>query len=220
MADSPLVTVEIPSPNNSGKRLYPLTRITPHCFVGQVTAQRGLEVFVPKSKEASANYVVGYDGQIGQGVPEDTRSWCSSSKDNDNRAITIEVASDTKDPYAITKEAEEALLSLMTDICRRHNKTALVWIPDKAKALAYKPKDNELLITVHRWFAAKSCPGDYIYNRLAIYAAEVTKRLGKVPETSGKYYKVQVGAFKVKANATAMLEKLKAAGFDGYIKEE
>ena len=92
MADSPLVTVEIPSPNNSGKRLYPLTRITPHCFVGQVTAQRGLEVFVPESKEASANYVVGYDGQIGQGVPEDTRSWCSSSKDNDNRAITIEVA--------------------------------------------------------------------------------------------------------------------------------
>ena len=40
------------------------------------------------------------------------------------------------------------------------------------------------------------------------------------PETTGKVYRVQVGAYSVKANAENMLAKLKAAGFDGYIKED
>lgn len=36
----------------------------------------------------------------------------------------------------------------------------------------------------------------------------------------GKLYKVQVGAFKNKSNAEALLAKLKKAGFDGFIKLE
>lgn len=40
-----------------------------------------------------------------------------------------------------------------------------------------------------------------------------------VEQASGKTYRVQVGAYSVKANAEAMLAKLKKAGFDGYIKE-
>ena len=35
-----------------------------------------------------------------------------------------------------------------------------------------------------------------------------------------KYYRVQVGAYRDKANAEALQKKLKAAGFDAYIKED
>lgn len=178
MSNSPLVSYTLWSPNHSGRRNHAIDRITPHCFVGQVTAKRGCEVFQPTSKEASCQYVIGYEGDIGQDVDEANRSWCSSSSENDNRAVTIEVASDTKHPYAITDKAYAALLDLCTDICRRNGKSKLLWLADKAKTLAYKPKPDEMLLTVHRWFAAKACPGDYIYSRLGAIAAEVTKRLG------------------------------------------
>lgn len=121
---------------------------------------------------------VGYDGKIGMYCEEKDRSWCTSSSDNDNRAITIEVASDTTHPYAVNAKAYAALLDLLTDICKRNGKTKVVWIADKTKALAYTPKDNELLLTVHRWFANKACPGQYLYDRHDEIAAEVTKRLG------------------------------------------
>lgn len=178
MSNSSLVSYTLWSPNHSGKRNHAIDRITPHCFVGQVTAKRGCEVFQPSSRQASCQYVIGYDGGIGQNVDEANRSWCSSSSENDNRAVTIEVASDTTHPYAVTDKAFAALLDLCTDICRRNGKTKLLWLADKAKTLAYQPKENEMLLSVHRWFAAKACPGDYIYNRLGEIAAEVTKRLG------------------------------------------
>ena len=43
-------------------------------------------------------------------------------------------------------------------------------------------------LTVHRWFAAKACPGDWLYSRHGQIAAEVNKRLeaakaGKDEET-------------------------------------
>ena len=149
-------------------------------------------LFGNSSFEASSNYGVGYDGKIGQYVPESMRSWCTSSYDNDNRAITIEVASDTTHPYAVRDAAYKGLIKLLVDICKRNKKKKLVWIADKSKALAYKPKSDELLMTVHRWFANKSCPGDYLYNRHAQIAAEVNKQLGNsssggstTPSTSG-----------------------------------
>jgi N-acetylmuramoyl-L-alanine amidase len=37
------------------------------------------------------------------------------------------------------------------------------------------------------------------------------------PATSPRLYRVQVGAYSQKANAEAMLAKIKAAGFEGYI---
>ena len=69
------------------------------------------------------------------------------------------------------------LIDLMEDCCRRNGKTKLLWIPDKTRALTYTPKSDEMLITVHRWFKNKSCPGDYLYGRLGELAETVTKRL-------------------------------------------
>lgn len=175
--NSPLATVTMISPNKNSPRNKPIDLVTVHCFVGQVTAKRGCEVFQPTTKNASCNYVVGKDGDIGLCVDERDRSWCTSSSANDHRAVTIEVASDTAHPYAVTDKAYAALLDLLTDICKRNGKSKLLWLADKDKTLAYKPAADEMLMTVHRWYAAKACPGEYLLSRHAAIAQEVTRRL-------------------------------------------
>ena len=179
MSNSPLATYKLISPNKNSPRNHAIDRVSVHCFVGQVTAKRGCEVFQPASKKASCNYVIGYDGGIGLCVEEKDRSWCTSSSANDNRAITIEVASDDKDPYSVTEKAYASLLDLLTDICERNGKKKLLWFGDKDKALSYSPRSDEMVMTVHRWFANKACPGEWLYIRHGQIAAEVTKRLGK-----------------------------------------
>ena len=182
MSNSPLATYTNISPNKNSPRNHAIDRVTIHCFVGQVTAKRGCDVFKPSSKKASCNYVVGYDGSIGRCVDEKDRSWCSSSSANDNRAITIETASDNYDPYAVTDKAYAALIDLVTDICKRNGKTKIIWFGDKDTALSYNPAPNEMVMTVHRWFANKSCPGPYLYERQGEIAAEVNRRLSSEEE--------------------------------------
>ena len=154
---STLVSCVVPSPNNSGPRAYPVTRITPHCMVGQLSAKKCGDLFARSSYQASSNYGIGTDGEIGLYVDETKRSWCSSNADNDNRAITIECASNTISPYAMNSKVYASLVKLCVDICQRYGKTKLIWFGDKNKSLAYKPKENEMVLTVHRWFAQKSC---------------------------------------------------------------
>lgn len=184
MTNSPLATYTRITKNKTTLSNKTLERVSIHCFVGQVTAQRGVDYFATTDRECSSNYVVGYDGSIGLSVDEKDRSWCTSSNDNDKRAITIEVASETTDPYAVTDAAYNALIDLLVDICKRNGKTKMIWIPDKTKALAYVPASNELLMTVHRWFAAKACPGEYLYSRHGQIAAAVNDRLNGAPAQS------------------------------------
>lgn len=177
MSNSPLVSYTRLSPNHSGKRTHAIDRITPHCVVGQVTVQSLGNVFAPVSRQASSNYGIGLDGAVGMYVEECNRSWCSSSNANDQRAVTIECASDTTAPYAFRPVVYDRLIELCVDICRRNGKRKLIWIGDKTKALAYTPKSGEMLLTVHRWFANKSCPGDWMYARMGDLAAKVTAQL-------------------------------------------
>jgi len=210
-SNSPLATVRMISPNRTPNRNHAIDTITIHCFVGQVTAKRGCEVFQPSSKGASCNYVVGYDGSIGLCVEEKDRSWCTggydkngnpirvngvSGKSNDYQAVTIEVASDTKHPYAITEKAMAALIELCTDICRRNGIKKLLWSGDK-NLVGNPDKQN---LTVHRWFANKACPGDYIYQRLGDIAAKVNAKLGVTPPAETK--PVSTVPYKVRITAT------------------
>lgn len=184
--NTPLVSVTYRSPNHSGQRIYPISRITPHCVVGQASAEVIGSIFKPTTRQASCNYGIGKDGRIVLVVDEKNRSWCSSSWDNDQRAITIEVASDTTHPYAFNDEAYNSLIELCADICKRNGKKKLLWIEDKAKSLAYKPADDEMVMTVHRWFANKSCPGDWMYERMGDLAAKVTSLLNGTPAVTEK----------------------------------
>ena len=178
--NSSLVTYKRITKNRTSPRNHAIDTITIHCIVGQWTAKQGCDYFATTDRECSSNYVVGRDGSIGLSVEEKDRSWCSSSRDNDHRAITIEVASDTKHPYAVNDKAYAAMLDLVTDICRRNGIKKLVWSTDKNKRMNHLDGCN---MTVHRDYANKSCPGDYLYNRHGEIAAEVNRRLGAAVDT-------------------------------------
>jgi hypothetical protein len=192
MTNSSLVSYTKISPNKTSPRNHKIDTISIHCAVGQFTAKKILNLsnFVNYDSKngSSCNYAIGYDGSIGLGVDEKDRSWCTSSRSNDHRAITIEVASETKHPYEVTDKAYEALIRLLVDICKRNNIKELKWKADKS--LIGKPDQQNM--TVHRWFANKACPGDYLYNRHGQIAAEVNARLKPKQVTTPEPYRVKV----------------------------
>lgn len=176
--NSPLVAFTLLSPNHSGLRTKRIDRISPHCVVGQCTAEGLGDWFYRPSTQASSNYGIDKDGRVGLYVEEKNRSWCTSSNENDQRVVTIECASGKVEPYAMNEVVYDRLIDLCVDICQRNGKKKLLWFGDKNKTLNYQPKEDEMLITVHRWFANKSCPGNWLYARLGDLAAKVTARLG------------------------------------------
>lgn len=195
MSNSSLSCMRKISPMQSGRRSHGIDRITPHCVVGQVSVEWICNFFFSSGKEASCNYGTGSDGRICTVVDEEDHSWCSSNWDNDDRAITIEIASDAFYPYAISASAWKAQVELYADICRRYGKTRLLWLGSKEKTLAYKPKPNEMVLSAHRWFDSnKSCPGDYIYGRLGQLAKEVDQKLSGATAGPFKAYQGQVNA--------------------------
>ena len=232
--NSPLVTYTKLSPNHSGQRTHTIDRITPHCVVGQCSVETVAEVFAPVSRQASCNYVIGADGRVGMICEEKNRSWCSSSAANDQRAVTIECASDKTEPYAFKDEVYKRLIELCVDICKRNGKTKLLWLGTKERTLSYEPKPDEMVLTVHRWFANKSCPGDWLMNRMDELAAKVTAALvpAQAPieekpadksDKSGKsdkeyLYNVVVGVYSVKSNAEAHLREVQKEYPGAFIK--
>ncbi len=213
--NSSMVSYTRLSPNHSGQRTHSIDRITPHCVVGQLYAESICGCFTSPSRQASCNYGIGTDGKVSLCVEEKNRSWCSSSNANDQRAVTIECASDKTEPYAMNSKVYDSLIKLCTDICRRNGKKKLLWLGDRNKTLNYTPKSDEMVLTVHRWFANKSCPGDWLYARLGGLAAKVTAALStgtgvSADKAASQLYRVrktwadsksQKGAFSVLANA-------------------
>ena len=216
--NSPMVVYTKLSPNHSGQRTHSIDRITPHCVVGQCSVETLGSIFAPSSRQASSNYGIGEDGRVGMYVEEKNRSWCSSSNANDQRTVTIECASDNTEPYAFKDVVYQTLVTLCVDICQRNGKKKLLWLGDKDTTLAYTPKADEMVLTVHRWFANKSCPGNWMYARMGDLANKVTAALGgssaqpdaPAEKPASGYYRVrkdwsdnksQKGAYKNLANA-------------------
>ena len=227
--NSSLATAKYLSPNHSGTRTHSIDRFTPHCVVGQLSGAGIGGCFRSKSRQASCNYGIGTNGEIVLIVEEKNRSWCTSSAANDQRAITIECASDTKHPYAMNSKVYNSLVKLAVDCCKRNGKKKLLWLGDKTKSLNYSPKSDEMVITCHRWFAAKACPGDWLYNRLGQLASEVTKQLGGSSSSSASKPASSTPAASTKksndtianeviqgkwGNNPQRAQKLKAAGYD------
>lgn len=228
--NSSMVSYTSLSPNHSGQRTHSIDRITPHCVVGQLSAESICGCFTSPSRQASCNYGIGTDGKVSLCVEEKNRSWCSSSNANDQRAVTIECASDKTEPYAMNSRVYDSLIKLCTDICRRNGKKKLLWFGDRNKTLNYMPKSDEMVLTVHRWFANKSCPGDWLYARLGNLATKVTAALStgagaSADKAASQLYRVrktwadsksQKGAFSVLANAKKCADSNKGYSvFDG-----
>lgn len=237
MSNSSLVTYTKISPNKSARTSSVIDCVIVHCMVAQWTAKQCCDYFAQSSAEASSNYTVGCDGSIGLSVDEKHRAWTSGGKDAngnvirvngvsgadfDHRAITIEVASDKTAPYAVTDKAYAALIELLADVCKRNNIKKLLWKGDKT----YVGKYTEQNMGAHRWFANKSCPGDYLYNKMGDIAAKVNAKLGvdtavnTTPTTASELYRVrkawgdasaQKGAFTSLENAKKCAEK-----YEGY----
>ena len=160
MSNSPLVDFTLISPSRNSPRQHKIDTITIHCVVGQCAVESLGNLFADPGRRASSNYGIGYDGRIGMYVEEKDRSWCSGSPENDHRAITIEVACDPYEPYAITDAAYEALVRLCTDICARNGIEKLLWEADP-NLIGQVERQN---MTLHRWFEATCCPGETLYN--------------------------------------------------------
>lgn len=198
MSNSSLVSYTKISPNRTSPRNHKIDIVSIHCAVGQFTAKELLNLsnfskYNPATG-SSCNYAIGCDGSIGMGVEEKDRSWCTSSRSNDHRAITIEVASDTKHPYAVTGKAYKALIDLLTDICKRNNIKELKWKADKS-LIGHPDKQN---MTVHRWFANKTCPGEYLYERHGQIAKEVNSRLNKKKAFEPYQVKVEISTLNIR----------------------
>lgn len=172
------------SPNNSGKRTHAIDRITPHCIVGQWNVETIGNYFSNPKVQASCNYGIAKDGKVALVVDESMRSWCSSSNENDQRAVTIECSSEKTTPFAFNDEVYNKLIDLCADICKRNGKNKLLWLKTKEATFAYTPKSNEMVLTVHRWFKQKACPGDWLMARMDDLATKVTAKLngGIAPE--------------------------------------
>ncbi|HCI60584.1 MAG TPA: hypothetical protein DE313_07210 [Ruminococcus sp.] len=215
--NSKLVNYTRISPNRSVNRNHKIDTVSIHCVVGQCSVETLGSIFASTSKEASSNYGIGYDGRIGLYVEEKDRSWCTSSSSNDNRAITIEVASDTYHPYRVKDVAYKSLIKLLVDICKRNGIKKLVWSTNKSERMNHL---NGCNMTVHRDYANKSCPGDYLYNLHGQIAKEVNAQLGSDTSSTGKktLYRVrktwkdvksQKGAFYDLSNAKKCADKNK-----------
>lgn len=176
MSNSSLVSYTKLSPNCTHPRKHKIDTITIHCMAGNLSVESCGNLFANKERQASSNYGIGSDGRIALYVDEADRSWCSSSSSNDHRAITIEVANtEAKHPWPVSEAAYKSLINLLVDICQRNGIEKLLWEGDKA-LIGQVDRQN---MTVHRWFANKACPGDYLYNLHGQIAREVNARLHK-----------------------------------------
>ena len=187
--NSSLATYKKISPNKTANRNHAIDMIIIHCTAGQTTIESLGSRFSSSSVGAASNYGVGYDGKIGMFVEEKDRAWCSggydadgnvikvngiSGADIDHRAISIEVSSGSTHPYTVNDKAIESLIELCVDICKRNNIKKLLWQGDKS-LVGQVGKQN---MAVHRWFARKECPGDYLYDKHPYIVEQVNKKLG------------------------------------------
>lgn len=167
MSNSALVNYTRISPNRTSPRKDTIKKITIHHMAGNLSVETCGSVFAPTSRQASANYGIGTDGRVGMYVEEKDCAWTSSNADNDNQAVTIEVANDEiGGQWHVSDTALAKLIDLCVDICQRNGIAKLNYTGDKTGNL-----------TMHKWFAATACPGPYLESKFPYIAEEVNKRL-------------------------------------------
>lgn len=194
MSNSPLVDYTKIS-QNSSSRTAKISKITIHHMAGNLSVESCGNVFQTTSRQASSNYGIGSDGRVGLYVDESRRAWTSSNRDNDNCAVTIEVANDGGAPdWHVSDKALAKTIDLCEDICRRNGIKKLNFTGDRAGNL-----------TMHKWYANTQCPGPYLESKFQYIADEVNKRLG---ESASSNPSTEASTEKVSATGVAGLPVL------------
>ncbi len=187
-AKSGLTKVVKLTDNCTKPRNAKISRITPHCIAGKMTAEAAL-TFFKNSTNSSANYVIGHGGKIGLSVRETDRAWTTSSGKNDNKAITVEISNSAGAPnWPMSEEAVDAFVALTVDICEYYGFKKVVYY-EKPMTIAIGeeatekwitsldvPKDA-LLVTLHRWYKNKACPGKWFVKRLPEVVSRINKEI-------------------------------------------
>lgn len=210
MSNSNLADITMISPNSS-PRTAKIDTITIHHMATVSSAEACAASFLPTARNASANYCIGNDGDVALSVDESRRSYCSSNRENDDRAITIEVSNSQRGgDWPVSDAAMNKLLDLCEDICRRNGIERLNYTGDLSGNM-----------TLHKWFASTACPGPYLEAKMPWIAEEVNRRLGaEAPAEEKPIYRVQVGAFVTKEFAERLRDELREAGYsDAFITE-
>ena len=209
MSRSSLTKAYIPANTSNytkGRNGYKVCKITPHHMAGKLTGTQCAKLFQTKGRGASANYCIGYQGDIVCAVDEENRAWTSANRTNDYQAITIEVANDQiGGNWHISDAAWNSLVNLCVDICRRYN-----------FKLNYTGNKNGSL-TRHNMFAKTTCPGPYLQSRFQELADVVNAKLAPTPKPAVKKSNEEV-AREVLAgkwgNGADRKNRLTAAGYD------
>lgn len=158
--------------NHSGRRTHKVQAFVIHHMAAVWSGRRCAESFLPRSRGASANYCIGYNGDVCLNVEEENRAWTSSSNWADQRAITFELAnSKYGHPWPISDATLKKAILVLADLHKRYGLRA-----------SYTGNTNGTLWR-HDWFANTNCPGPSLGGLLPHIAKEVNKILdgGKVP---------------------------------------
>ena len=207
MSNSSLVQYKRLIGNCSSRQGNKIDRIVIHHCAGVLSLETLGNVLL--SRKGSCTYGIGSDGRIGQYVDESMRPWTTSSWEIDKRAITIEVSnSENGGSWPVSDYVMRRLIELVTDICKRNGIKKLYFDGTKAGSNLH----------MHKWYAATACPGPYLGAKFPYIVEQVNKKLaGSDTPAADVLYRVQVGAFKEKANAQALEKKLKADGYSTYL---
>lgn len=205
MSNSSLVNYTAISPYKTIPRKRTIDAVIVHCMAGNFSVETCGNIFQRPNRNASSNYGIDSTGRIGLYVEEKDRAWCSGGKDKngrvirvngisgadwDQRSISIEVANDGGAPdWHVSDKALESLINLLVDICQRNGIKKLLWKGDKS----YVGKMDQQNMALHRWFALKSCPGDYLVSKHAFVTERVNSVLNgekplKEPNTQAERY--------------------------------
>lgn len=139
----------------------------------------------------SAQYIVGLNGEVVRCIPDNEIAYAAANQNADT--IHIEVCY-KRQSGAFEEKSIAALGELVRSLMKKYA------IP------AGK-------VVRHYDLTGKLCPAYYVdearWNTLHERITSVQK--------SSELYRVQVGAFSSRANAEAYMQKLKKAGFDGFV---
>lgn len=182
MARSPYVDNVILTNKHSGKRTEKVQAFVIHHMAAKWTGKRCAEYFRDTpSKQASANYCIGYDGDVALNVEEENRAWTSSSNWADQRAITYELAnSKMGEPWEVSDKTMRKAIIMLAEQHKRYGLKKATYTGD-TKGTLWR----------HDWFAKTNCPGAYLGGKFTYIAEEINKILNEKPTVSGaKAYKV------------------------------
>lgn len=168
-----------------------ISRVTIHYTAGESFPV----IFAPGG---STHYGIARDGRIDQYVREKDIAWADGVWPSNQISLSIE-----HQGFGRPSDWTDAMLDASARLVGN-------WVKK------YKiPADRQHILGHSQVNTQKSDPGPYFpWDR---YMALVRKYAGQ-KDDSGKLYRVQVGAYGEKKNADAMMGRLKAAGYSGYVK--